>query len=550
MRNMQLKGSMTVYATLSLMIVASLILAFLENGRIEGLRAYVKMDGVSSTSSLLSMYNNMLFERYGILMLDTGFGGDTPDISKMERIIQEYSQNNLKPVHDKRFLIFDTVNFFQMDCKSVDVMGYQLATDDGGDAFRSLCAQSMKYEFAMDVLTDLSEEMEESAEQALRASTSVQAASDNSRLAIEDAKQAKIEEDAKKALNIKPEDEIGLSDVIDESALLEGQVADGPMFYFDEFGMLRPISEKPAPKNPADTVDDLKKMDTLDLLLPGNKKVSTKKIDSRKSITKRKLNEGNYRAETEEPFAERVLFNEFINVNFTHYEPLESGTNKEGALDYEIEYLISGKNSDRDNLKTVAGDILAMREGMNFLYLLSDVEKTSEARALAVSILAAYPVAEVAEELVTMGILAAWAFGESVLDVRTLLAGGKVQWFKTYECWTLGLENIGSLSTNDIKAKEPAVGGADYNDYLKKLLYTKLDKTLNYRVMDLMEMNLNKTEAYKNCKMDCMLLAFSVELSYEAESLFPKFVTVTDNKLGNYGFTRTVEDGYLQKKSG
>ena len=137
-----------------------------------------------------------------------------------------------------------------------------------------------------------------------------------------------------------------------------------------------------------------------------------------KSLTKRTISKGNMSFSSDGDWYERFLFDEFLYQHFTNYQTTKNDPNK--ALDYELEYIVSGKGSDRDNLKQVALDILGIREGMNFLYLISSGEKRNEAQALATAILAPYPVAEVANVALMMGILAAWAFAESVLDVRSL----------------------------------------------------------------------------------------------------------------------------------
>ena len=91
--------------------------------------------------------------------------------------------------------------------------------------------------------------------------------------------------------------------------------------------------------------------------------------------------------------------------------------------------LIGGKDNDADNLRVTVDRLLLLREGLNMASLMAMPDKQSEAMALAVT-LAGATVNPAIIEAVKYGILAAWAYVESVLDVRTLLDGGKISLVK------------------------------------------------------------------------------------------------------------------------
>ena len=65
-----LRGSVTVFASLSLLLVASFLLTLLEAARVKGLDAYSRMQRTNATESVFSEYNRDLFEWYGIFLLD------------------------------------------------------------------------------------------------------------------------------------------------------------------------------------------------------------------------------------------------------------------------------------------------------------------------------------------------------------------------------------------------------------------------------------------------------------------------------------------------
>ena len=60
---------------------------------------------------------------------------------------------------------------------------------------------------------------------------------------------------------------------------------------------------------------------------------------------------------------------------------------KKKGLQYETEYLISGKESEKENLGSVFSKILLMRFLPNLIYVQGDTVKQGQAEALAASIL-------------------------------------------------------------------------------------------------------------------------------------------------------------------
>ena len=71
--------------------------------------------------------------------------------------------------------------------------------------------------------------------------------------------------------------------------------------------------------------------------------------------------------------------------------------------------------------------MLLLREGANLTYLETDAQRSQEALTLALSITSALGNPELAEP-VKQCHSGAWAYAESVSDVRILLDGGHVPW--------------------------------------------------------------------------------------------------------------------------
>lgn len=126
-------------------------------------------------------------------------------------------------------------------------------------------------------------------------------------------------------------------------------------------------------------------------------------------------------------------------------------------MEYELEYVLGGKRNDVDNLKIVVTESLAMREPLNMASLTASSQRQSEAMALAVT-LAGVSANPAVIEAVKYGILVAWAFAESVLDVRTLLSGGKITMIKSDADWTSNVHMIPELLSGWSVAKDCSQG--------------------------------------------------------------------------------------------
>lgn len=170
---------------------------------------------------------------------------------------------------------------------------------------------------------------------------------------------------------------------------------------------------------------------------------------------------------------------------YFHY--LTDSSKKEGTK-YEIEYLISGKDSERENLSQVLWKMIALRFLTNASCVYKDPAKQKEAMLLATSILGITglpPVVSVAKNL----LLLALAYGESVIDVRNLSEGKKVPVLKTPSNWQLSFSQLATLNCK----RKPVKDGMEYKDYLILLLILQKDKRLKYfRMMDLIEGNVKR----------------------------------------------------------
>ena len=90
--------------------------------------------------------------------------------------------------------------------------------------------------------------------------------------------------------------------------------------------------------------------------------------------------------------------------------------------------------------------------GVNYICLQKDSGRKAEAEVLAVTICTLLLMPE-GTEVVKQLILAAWAGGESVADLRTLLAGQRVPAIKTSENWSVSLAELPLILSSDKRAE-------------------------------------------------------------------------------------------------
>lgn len=240
-------------------------------------------------------------------------------------------------------------------------------------------------------------------------------------------------------------------------------------------------------------------LNLLELMLPPDRTVSNVLLD----LTDAPSAERELTGETDGMnLVKRVLTNEYCGMHFSNFRMEEKSGDEVCKQQYELEYLLLGGETDRENLAAAVKQLLMAREGMNLIHILSDSEKQGEARALAMVITGALGLAPLVE-IMTYFIMGIWALGESIADVRGLLAGEKIPIFKTRGDWTLSLEQLLVMGHNQgFPQPEGTERGLDYEGYLKLLLLLENSEQKYYRMMDIMQMSIRQKQSgflIRNC---------------------------------------------------
>ena len=191
--------------------------------------------------------------------------------------------------------------------------------------------------------------------------------------------------------------------------------------------------------------------------------------------------------------ADSILFHSYLATHFTDY--LEESPGE--ALSYETEYLIAGKETDRENLSAVAMRICAVRSILHFVSLYTDAERKSivEQAALAACGIIGLPALK---SVVTYLLLFVWALEEAMIDTAALLQGKKVLLYPGKTGGSLSFQEILLFSKSFVleraKAKQEQKGaGVGYEEFLHLFLYLTPREHKKYRAADLIQENLRIT---------------------------------------------------------
>ncbi len=267
-----------------------------------------------------------------------------------------------------------------------------------------------------------------------------------------------------------------------------------------------------------------------------------KAVEAKDMVSNRQCETGRYDMKKAEKMnvSDRVMVLEYIGKHFSDYT--EPG---KGDLTYEMEYILCGKDTDKKNLESSIERLMRMREAANVAHIIADREKLNQTLMIATS-LAGFSGNPAVVKIVQIGVVAAWAYVESILDLRTLLSGGKISLIKSAAEWTTDLKKLGEIVTGEGKARE-CKNGLSYQAYIKQLLFAMKEKKMAYRMMDIMELAMQKEQNGKNARMDHMIDNMICELRFEAKPLFAKRSLYGDMEMGGYTFFKRQKLSYINK---
>lgn len=224
------------------------------------------------------------------------------------------------------------------------------------------------------------------------------------------------------------------------------------------------------------------------LVLPEGAEISNGIIETVGLPSKNQTNSGAEGPDGIKGLADKALAAEYAEQFFTDFCD-------EGQKDfqYEIEYILYGSPIDGSNLSSSAAQLLAVREGLNLIHILTDTQKRQEAETLAYAIVGVSGFAPLIG-ITAFFIMGIWALGEALVDVKQLLSGGKVPVWKDADEWSLDLDGLLQLGKSGRVPQRQGGEGLDYTGYLKLFFIGVPTKEASYRMMDMMQANLARKE--------------------------------------------------------
>ncbi len=476
-----MKGQITVFLSLMFTIIISLILTVIEGARIQAIRFQTECAADMALNSALAEFHRELFSQYDLLFIDTSYGTAQPGLSNTQEHIRAYMDANLNPYSGA--VAFRAKDWMKLKTENVAILRAAAASDEDGACIMSQVLTYMKGKVGADFL------------ERYLAQKQGTGGVDIINYDVTAKRNAVEQEIASIGL---PQEQVG-----------EDEWEEIPL------------------DNPADVVNASRGSGIL-ALVTGNKEISSASVNLNAYASCRSLHAGSGLTETIAPsggIIDQLAFGEYLFEKCGRY----NATMEKNVLQYQIEYILAGKASDNANLKETANRLLLLREASNVLYLFSDSAKMAQAEALAQTLTAVILLPELAKP-VKYSILFAWAYAESVNDVKILFDEGKVPLIKTSESWHTSLGNMVSFKSGLSSAKKDQ-NGLTYRDYLRLLLMTVNSKTKMLRFMDIMEMDIRKTEGNAQFRIDGCI--DDIEARIEAASRYGYRCDIT-RKYGYY----------------
>lgn len=436
------KGEMTVFLSIVFVLMISFISGIIQASSIQAGKNLARLETDRAVYSVFGEYQKELLEQYHIFGLEGSYGTGS------------YTEDNL----------ISRMHYYGTDGTEHEITGIQYLTDDHGQAFREQVLTYMEQTKGIGLIRELTGLTAEWEEQE-----------------IQGKEMEEIQEETAEQME-------------EVSDLLETEEDTGT-------GGQEQISE-----NPFTFMEKISQYGIVSVVLPEDMVISEKTIDLEAQASYRNLRSGrgSFPSRTGmDGIEEKLLFDEYLAESFTNAVPEEedAGAEKDRSLDYEIEYILAGRSSDEENLESVLFRIFLIRMALNYTFLLTDTEKQGEAELLALAISAVLLMPEAVEGVKQL-VIAAWAAGESVVDIRTLLSGKRTALVKTSENWQTSLSSLFRLGDDSRQEGSDIQGGICYKDYLRMLLFLENTDEITMRALDRAEENLRTEQQLDHFRAD------------------------------------------------
>lgn len=447
---------LTVYLALCITLILSLCLTLIEGVRRNGARLEAEIAVETGLQSIMAEYHRELFYQYNLFAVDSSYGTVLPGRANTERHLDYYLEKNLN-FRDVFLGDWFYRDFFLLSPGKVSLTKVSVLTDGDGAVFRNCAVDAIRDDVGLKLLEELQDWIRIIEVNGLE------------------------ERDPETEKNL-------LDSEIEEYDGMEFDIGEDEPYIFHVV-------------NPTNRLEEQRRKGILKLVLTEDGELSANILQTEGLILDRMnrglINQGNFAVEQTaggEQLLERFFFQEYLLKYMGHY----GRESEEDALHYQVEYLTAAEDSDVENLRLVLKRICTIREAANTMYLYSDSEKRGAAELAATLVCDLAMVPELAPVL-EAAILLGWAYAESIYDIKTLLAGGRVPLVKDAETWHYGLSS--ALSGN-LEDQEDVGRGLSYEDYLRIFMMCTDIDTLTARAMNMVEADIRLTPGNGAFRLD------------------------------------------------
>ena len=509
------KGYVTILVSLMLLVMIIILVAVMQITDQSQAKTKIVTATSSAMSSELAGYNRSIFDRYHILLIDKNCSG------RGEGALEEDIQESLKIDLGEDY----TIN-------SVELSGTMGILDDNVAEFKRQINDNFKYEaleYTVDKILDVTkgndEPVTDSDIQDIENDVSSEQAALEDEVNNENSNDNNDKNNDENTVSQEGENENDSGDSGDKILSNDTTEKEEDMENIDDSKNAEEVVD------PRDTLKTYTDAGISNILLPEDVSMSENIVSGDDLPTNICGTHGGVEfKEVDSDFddldqmeLDTTRDNKWGNGLLTNMEAIMYGAEcfncltdqkyNDTYLNFEMEYIVGGEDTDGANYKKVVNEILLIRFGFNFAYILTDGEKTAECEALAAALTVEFPPAEPVVKYLLMG---CWSYIESIADVYLLLRGHSIPYWKSFDTWTTDFESLGHLEQ---LASEPSYEetGLDYKEYLMILMALQGDK-IYYRMLDLIQLNVTQPDvpgSEPSFRMSNAVTAFGVNVNVD-----------------------------------
>lgn len=440
------EGRITVFISLITCALLSLILVTMQLVVFSVADSKTVIASRLAVSDIKSCYDSYIFEHYHILLFDKTMGGKGE--AYLEEQLEDYFADKLGSNYED---------------SQVKLTSLSLLCDNECQAFKEQVEDYVVYALA--------EKGAQSGVDALREKT--------------EGKDGTLPEELEKDME-DAEQNTNVTEVSEMEGMTEETVS--------------ATSEELEVDDPRDYTKSLTSSFVLNLVLPAEDKMVSDAVMEMEDLVSHRMPDGFFEyEEVDRKFKKMGNLRTGLTTLATWQDSLQSATslpiyiesvfssyaetkNDTAVLAYEQEYLIAGKKSDYENLKSVAHRMIGIRFPIDYVSLCGQTDKMAKVTELASGIAGAAPYLIPVLKYLLAG---CWAYVEAIADVQVLFDGKKLAFEKTSENWKTDIDNLSESLSQQTTEDE---NGLDYQAYLT-ILQMMNQEEIWYRMLDLMQLN-------------------------------------------------------------